>query len=85
MTIEPNGVFFKHYGQESIRFVKMLAPWRGQTDRIARWFLSPFWLVSSPWFLFLVPLICHFLDRLDAEKFFTIGYHVTAVKGRGTE
>ena len=85
VTIEPNGGFFKHYGQESIRFFIMLAPWRGQTHRIARWLLSPFWLVSLPWFLFLVPLVCHGLDRFDVEKFFTIGYHVTAVKGRGTE
>jgi ubiquinone/menaquinone biosynthesis C-methylase UbiE len=29
ITIEPNGGFFKHYGQESLRFVTLLAPWRG--------------------------------------------------------
>jgi len=29
ITIEPNVGFFKHYGQESLRFVTLLAPWRG--------------------------------------------------------
>jgi ubiquinone/menaquinone biosynthesis C-methylase UbiE len=85
IQIEPNGGFYKQYGQESLRFVEMLAPWRRQTHRITRWLLLPLWLASLPWLLFVVPLACHFLDRLDGEKFFTIGYHVVAVKGRGAE
>ena len=76
ISIQPNRGFFSHYGQECIRFLAMLAPWRG-TSRLP-WF--PLWLVGLPWCL-LIPLLAKALDRLDREKGFTVGYHVTATKG----
>ena len=76
VTIEPNGGFFEHYGQESWRFASMLAPWRGTGHLI--WL--PFWILSLPWFMVICPLLGYILDHLDREKAFTIGYHVTAVR-----
>ncbi len=77
ITIEPNGGFFKHYGQESLRFVTLLAPWREERSRLV-WF--PFWLLSLPWFVVICPLLGYVLDGLDRERAFTVGYHVTAVR-----
>ena len=76
ITIEPNGGFFKHYGQESLRFAMLLAPWRGGAQ--LAWF--PIWLLSLLWFALICPLLGHVLDRLDHDKAFTVGYHVTAVR-----
>jgi ubiquinone/menaquinone biosynthesis C-methylase UbiE len=76
IVVEPNGGFFKHYGQESWRFASLLAPWRGKRHLI--WF--PLWLLSLPWFVLLCPLLGYVLDCLDDQKSFTIGYHVTAVR-----
>jgi ubiquinone/menaquinone biosynthesis C-methylase UbiE len=81
ITIEPNGGFFKHYGQESVRFAKMLTPWKASAAWPLRLLLLPAWLISIPWFVFGIPLACQLLDRLDAEKKFTIGYHVIAIRG----
>lgn len=67
---------FKHYGQESLRFASMLAPWRG-ADRLA-WL--PLWLLSLPWLAVLCPLLGQVLDKLDADRAFTVGYHVTAIR-----
>lgn len=75
ITIEPNRGFFSHYGQECVRFVTMLAPWKG----LSRLPWLPLWLLGLPWCL-LVPLLGKSLDRLDKNKGFTIGYHVTAIK-----
>ena len=78
VTIEANGGFFKHYGQESWRFAFLLAPWRGKGQFL--WF--PVWLLTLPWVAVLSPIFGHFLDSLDHERSFTVGYHVTAVRGR---
>ncbi len=45
----------------------------------ARLVLAIPWLVTLPWFRVILPVACHFLDRLDVQKGFTVGYHVTAV------
>jgi SAM-dependent methyltransferase len=76
LTCEPNGGFFKLYGQESQRFLFMLTP----RSRAARLLWAPLRLVATPWFRVLLPLMCHFLDRLDREKHFTAGYFVVAAK-----
>jgi SAM-dependent methyltransferase len=75
ICIEPNHGFFSHYGQECIRFITMLAPWRG----LARLPWLPLWLVGLPWCL-LIPLLARGLERMDHKKSFTVGYHVTATK-----
>ncbi len=78
--IEPNGGFFKHYGQESIRFAQMTIPWKLNTNIGLRFLWVPLWLVLLPWFALILPILCHFLDNLDKNQDFTIGYHVTATK-----
>ncbi len=75
LTIEPNGGFFKHYGQESLRWASWLAPWRG----FAQLLLSPLWLISLPWLIGAAP-VGYWLDRLDQVRGFTVGYHVSAIK-----
>lgn len=80
IQIEANGGFFKHYGQESIRFGKMLAPWNSRIPMLLRALLLPLWIPFFPWFMGLLPVACHFLDKLDEGQDFTIGYHVIAKK-----
>lgn len=80
LSIEANGGFYRHYGQESFRWATMLAPWKRELSAMARVLLFPFWLVSLPWFAIIVPVICSWLDPLDKSKQFTTGYHVRAVK-----
>lgn len=75
ITIEPNRGFFSHYGQEGLRFLKMLAPWKSWNN--LPWLLL--WLLGVPWCL-LLSLLASLLDRLDTHKGFTIGYHVEAKK-----
>jgi SAM-dependent methyltransferase len=76
ISIVPNGGFFKHYGQESQRFSAWLDPRR--LRGWPRFALALPWLLTVPWFRFVLPIACHFLDRLDPYKGFTVGYHVTA-------
>jgi SAM-dependent methyltransferase len=77
IAVEPNGGFFKHYGQESQRFSAMLDPRR---TREMWWFTFPFWVVTLPWFRLILPAICYLLDRIDRHRGLTVGYHVTAVR-----
>jgi ubiquinone/menaquinone biosynthesis C-methylase UbiE len=80
INIEPNGGFFKHYGQESIRFVQLTNPSKLKAHILFRLIYLPIWLTSIPIFGVFLPYLCYFLDRFDKEKDFTIGYHVTAAK-----
>lgn len=79
ITINTNGGFFKLFGQECIRFNATLSP-RKYTGIVKL-------LVLIPWAFsllvrFTFPPLCYFLDRLDAKRSFTVGYHVYAEKGR---
>lgn len=75
-SIQPNGGFFKLYGQESRRFLFMLTP----KGFIPRLLFFPVKVVFALWFRILVPLVCHFLDRFDREPIITAGYFVHARK-----
>ncbi len=81
IEINANGGFFKHFAQESIRFAKICVPWKmiaGKPWQIG-WMV--FWVLSLPWMLFVLPVICYWLDsRFDESHLFTVGYHVTATK-----
>jgi SAM-dependent methyltransferase len=77
ISVEPNGGFFKHYGQESQRFSAMLDPRR---VRGGQPWLTVFWLATLPWFRLVLPVLCHSLDRFDTHRGFTVGYHVTAIR-----
>jgi SAM-dependent methyltransferase len=78
INVIPNGGFFRHYGQESGRFSAWIDPRR--VPGIARIVLAPVWLLTLPWFRLILPLMCHYLDRLDKHCAFCVGYHVTATK-----
>ena len=74
IQIEPNGGFFSFYGQECMRFLLALAPWRGW--RQLCWL--PYWCFGLPWCLSVV-ILSKLLDRLDpVPGGFTVGYHVLA-------
>jgi len=75
IRIDPNRGFFSHYGQESLRFAQMMAPWKGG-GRIV-WL--PIWCVSILWGL-MASGMARVWDRMDKEKGYTIGYHVTAIR-----
>jgi SAM-dependent methyltransferase len=75
IAVEANGGFFKYLGQENLRFVKMLAPWRG----LKQFLLFPIWIFSFPLALIL-PLVGYWGNALDFQKDFTVGYHVTAIR-----
>lgn len=77
IVVEANGGFFKHYSQEGQRFSAMIDPRRMKRG----WPWAPlFWLVTLPWFRVALPLACHYLDRFDVHRGFTVGYHVEAVR-----
>ncbi len=76
LSIEPNGGFFKHYGEAGQQFVAILFPakrkWRKRV-------LFPIYLFLKAWAI-CQGVACHYLDPLDVEKGMTVGYHVRAVK-----
>ena len=78
ITVEPNGGFFKFYGQESQRFSVLLQPrrFRGLTRLV----VVPIWAATLPWFRLVMPALGYLLDPLDRDHRFTVGYHVTAVR-----
>lgn len=78
VSIEPNGGFFKNFGEESQRFVSILFPRVGdrRTWRVA---LFPVFLILKL-FALSTCLACFFLDRFDKDKEFTVGYHIKAIK-----
>jgi ubiquinone/menaquinone biosynthesis C-methylase UbiE len=72
----PNGGFFKHYAQESQRLLFMLTP----NTKISRCLFWPAKSLLAIWFRIIIPIFCHFLDRLDVKREFTVGYLVKARK-----
>lgn len=80
ITIEANDGSFRHYSQESIRFMQMTRPFSLGMPLIAALAWLPFWLLLLPVLAGLVPLAAKLLNRFDREKRFTVGYHVRALK-----
>ncbi|MEW6380719.1 MAG: methyltransferase domain-containing protein [bacterium] len=78
MEITPNGGFFKHYGQESTRFLTILFP--DNTSSSARILTLPLKVMLACYFRVLMPFVCHYLDRMDLNHHFTVEYFVEAIK-----
>ena len=78
LSIEPNGGFFKHYGEAGEQLVGILFPSDGP-KKWRRWVFLPIFLIMKVYAL-LQGIACHHLDRLDENKGMTVGYHVRAVK-----
>ncbi len=76
--ITANGGFFKHYGQESARFLTYLFP--GSMSWVTRILTLPLRVVLAGYFRVSMPVLCHYLDRLDKEHHFTVEYFVEAIK-----
>ena len=72
------GEFFGNYSKESRRFLKFLFP----RDRsiAGKMLLLPLKVILPVWFRKIMPVSCYFLDRLDKDKNFTVGYFVEASK-----
>lgn len=75
IEISPNRGSYSHYGQECLRFLLMMSPWKSRFN----WVWFPLWLIGIPW-CFCIAFFGKSLDKLDKNNEFTIGYHVTAVK-----
>ena len=73
-SLQPNGGFFKLYGQESQRFLSLLTP----LSIPARALFFPVKIVLALWFRLLMPLAGYLLDPLDKQRDFTVGYFVVA-------
>ncbi len=80
IKVEANAGSFKFYGQESIRFVRTTSPFKLGMPLLMELLWIPLWLLCVPLLALVIPLLCHFLDRFDRERRFTVGYHVTAIK-----
>jgi hypothetical protein len=82
--VTTNAGSLRHIAQETIRFVQMTRPFAFKAPWYAHLFWLPFWLLLAPVLAVGVPLAARVLDRFDAERRFTVGYHVTARRRGGT-
>ncbi len=73
-----NGGFFRMFGQESVRFLQLSAPWRLGIVTGVLW--APFWCLLFPVLGIALPAVAPWLDRFDREQRFTVGYFVRARK-----
>jgi len=80
LKILPNCGFFKHYAQESRRFVKYLFP--PHMTIAGKLSTFPLKALLSIWFRKLIPVLCHLLERFDKDKRFTVGYFVEASRNK---
>ncbi len=80
IRVDANGGFFKHYGQESIRFAKTSSPWKIDASKGVKFCWSLLWVISLPIFLIFLPIVGYLLDPFDKDRLFTVGYFVTASK-----
>lgn len=80
ISIEANHGFFRYFGQESMRFAQLSAPWRIKASLPARILWAPLWLALAPLLVIGFPLLGAAIDRFDTEQRFTIGYHIRARK-----
>ena len=80
ITVEPNAGFFRFFSQECIRFLMLSRPFRLHSGTIRSLLWAPIWLFLLPLMGLFIPVLCHFLDRFDAECRFTVGYHVAATR-----
>lgn len=77
VRVEPLGGYFYYLGHRLTYIPKVLFQPRRPLLRVL---LFPLELLSLAFFCFLCPLLCYYLDPLDREKTFTLGYRCSAVK-----
>ena len=81
IKIEANAGSFRFFAQESIRFLQTSRPFKLGMPLALELLWLPLWTLLLPVLGLAIPLLCRLLDRFDREQRFTIGYHVTAIKG----
>jgi len=79
IIVEANAGSFAFFSQEAIRFLRTTRPF-GILPMIPSLLWLPLWLLLLPILGGIIPLVCHFLDRYDKDRRFTVGYHVTATR-----
>ena len=79
IEIEPMGGYFYYLGQRLTYVPKVLFRDRRGAIRVL---FFPLELISLGLFSFVLPLLCYYLDPLDAKREFTLGYRCLAVKAR---
>ncbi len=80
IAVVPNGGSYRHFAQESVRFVRETRPFGPMLPATTSVAWAPLWLLLAPVLGLAVPLTCSWLDRFDKECRFTVGYHVTATR-----
>lgn len=83
LSIQPNEGFFRFFGQESLRYLQLSAPWRIPSGVLVKALWTPLWVILVPLLGLLTPTVGVLIDRWDREKRFTVGYHVRAVRSGG--
>ena len=81
IRIAANAGSFRFFGQEAIRFVQTTRPFKLGVPLPLELLWLPLWALLAPVLGLVIPVICRVLDRYDREQRFTVGYHVTAIKG----
>ncbi|HXK61849.1 MAG TPA: class I SAM-dependent methyltransferase, partial [Acidobacteriota bacterium] len=82
IEIRPFGGYFHYLGHRLTFIPKILFP---RLPWIARVLLFPFELASLALFCLVLPIACYYLDRLDPNPEFTLGYRCVARKLSTTE
>ena len=80
VNITSNASSLMHFGQQAYGFIKMTIPWKLQTSYLVKFSWFPLWSILVIPVGFMIPIVCYFINGLDQEKKFTVGYFVTAVK-----
>jgi ubiquinone/menaquinone biosynthesis C-methylase UbiE len=80
IAVSANAGSLRHIAQETIRFTRMTRPFGFVAPAYVHLAWLPFWLLLAPFLALGVPIAAKLLDRFDAEKRFTVGYHVIAVR-----
>ena len=81
IKVEANAGSFRFFAQEAIRFAQTTRPFNLGMPWSMELLWLPLWVLLAPLLTLALPLACSYLDRFDREQRFTIGYHVTAIKG----
>jgi ubiquinone/menaquinone biosynthesis C-methylase UbiE len=78
VSLDPNGGFFKHYGEAGQQFVSFLFPNHGQRKWMKKAFFPVY--VFARVYALVQSILCYYLDGFDQEKGMTVSYHVKAIK-----
>jgi len=80
-SIEPNGGFFRLFGQEAMYFSACVDPRRTRGRGAAAWIGTTLvWLVTLPFARLFFPVVGPWLDSRHLESTGTAGYHVVATR-----